>query len=360
MRKKITLLTTLCFLLLTLIANTQIPPNAFNYSAVANNTAGLPIISTTIGIQTTILKSSPSGVSLYSENHFVNTDNYGVFKLVIGAGAMQSGSMTTIDWSNDNYFLKIAMDATGGTNFINMGTSQLVSVPYALYAKNTGSLIGPINETDPIFGASIASGITNSDTTNWNSKQNQYIVGSNITITGDTISEVTSNGCFTHYIGELFGGGIIYHLWKDSLGVEHGLIVDLTYLATSYWSNESTAVGVSAESKWNGLSNSNAIVAQAGHLGSAAAICLNSTNGGQSDWYLPSIHELTLLFNNYYQVSVSLSQIPGADVIPNFQYHWTSTEDNGNVLILYFGYWDIIYSTNIKVQVFPIRAIRAF
>jgi hypothetical protein len=148
--KKITLLSTLrqaqcvtlCFLLLTLVVNAQTPPNAFNYSAVARNAAGQPIATTTIGIQITILKTSPTGVSQYSENHFVNTDAYGLFNLVIGAGAVQSGSMATIDWSNDNYYLKVGMDATGGTNFLIMGTTQLLSVPYAMYAKSAGSVSG--------------------------------------------------------------------------------------------------------------------------------------------------------------------------------------------------------------------------
>jgi uncharacterized protein (TIGR02145 family) len=140
--KNITLHSTLCFLLLTLVGNAQTPPNAFNYSAVARNAAGQPIATTTIGIQVTILKTSPTGASQYSENHFVNTDAYGLFNLVIGAGAVQSGSMATIDWSNDNYYLKVGMDAAGGTNFLTMGTTQLLSVPYALYAKSAGSVSG--------------------------------------------------------------------------------------------------------------------------------------------------------------------------------------------------------------------------
>ncbi len=145
--KKITLLSTLCLLLLTLVVNAQIPPNAFNYSAVARNAAGQPIANTTIGIQTTIIKTSTTGTSQYSENHFVNTDAFGLFNLVIGAGAVQSGSMAVIDWSNDNYYLKIGMDATGGTNFLTMGTTQLLSVPYALHAATADSLLGGI----PVF-----------------------------------------------------------------------------------------------------------------------------------------------------------------------------------------------------------------
>jgi len=192
--KKITLLTTLCFLLFTLIVNAQIPPNAFNYSAVARNAAGQPIATTTIGIQITILQTSPLGVAQYSENHFVNTDAFGLFNLVIGAGAVQSGSMATIDWSNDNYYLKVGMDASGGTNFLTMGTTQLLSVPYALYAKSAGTVSGGANETDPIFGSSVASGISAVDTANWNNKQNQLIAGSNITINGNTINASASGG----------------------------------------------------------------------------------------------------------------------------------------------------------------------
>jgi hypothetical protein len=140
--KKITLLSTFCFLLLTLLVKAQTPPNAFNYSAVARNAAGQPIATVTIGIQITILKTSPTGASQYSENHFVNTDAFGLFNLIIGAGAIQSGSMATIDWSNDNYYMKVGMDATGGTNFLTMGTTQLLSVPYALHSKTADSITG--------------------------------------------------------------------------------------------------------------------------------------------------------------------------------------------------------------------------
>ena len=312
--KKITLFSTLCFLLLTLVVNAQTPPNAFNYSAVARNAAGQPIASSTIGIQITILKTSPLGASQYSENHFVNTDAYGLFNLIIGAGAVQSGSMATIDWSNDNYYLKVGMDAAGGTNFLIMGTTQLLSVPYALYAKSAG-----------------------------------------------TVSGGGTGGNFTHYIGEQFGGGVIFHLWKDNAGVEHGLIVDKTDLSTSQvWSNiDATLIGPSAQSSWDGLSNSNAIVGQAGHTISAAALCLNSTNGGQSDWYLPSIDELSLLWHSRFNVNKSLSTIGGATVLPNSGNYWSSTEGDANAA------WDFNFPDGSalffnKYGTFYVRAVRAF
>ncbi len=311
--KNIFFFLTFCFALSTQLL-AQIPPQAFNYSAVARNAAGQPIATSTIGIQISILKTSPTGASQYSENHFVNTDAYGLFNLVIGTGAVQSGAMATIDWSNDNYYLKVGMDATGGTNFFTMGTTQLLSVPYALYAKSAGSVSGG-----------------------------------------------GSGGGFTHYIGEAFGGGVIFHLWKDTQGVEHGLIVDKTDLSTSQdWSNiDATLIGASAQSSWDGLSNSNAIVSQAGHTSSAASICLNSTNGGQSDWYLPSIEELSLLWISRFNVNKSLSAIGVATVLSNSAYYWSSTEyDDYNASILCYGFAN--YGSNGKSTTHSVRAVRAF
>jgi hypothetical protein len=314
--KNITLLSTLCFLLLTLVVNAQTPPNAFNYSAVARNASGQPIASTTIGIQITILKTSPTGTSQYSENHFVNTDAFGLFNLVIGAGAVQSGSMATIDWSNDNYYLKVGMDATGGTNFLTMGTTQLLSVPYALHAKTAESIVG---------GGS-------------------------------------GGGGFTHYIGEEFGGGVIFHLWKDNAGIEHGLIVDKTDLsADQAWSNiDATLIGSLAQSIWDGLSNSNAIVSQAGHTSSAAALCLNSSNGAQSDWYLPSIDEVSLLWHSRFNVNKSLSTIAGATVLPFSASYWSSTENDIDRAWLVSFTSGLPIGNQSKFGTAYVRAVRAF
>ena len=192
--KKITLLSTLCFLLLTLVVNAQTPPNAFNYSAVARNAAGLPIATTTIGIQVSILKTSPTGASQYSENHFVNTDAYGLFNLVIGAGAVQSGTMATIVWSNDNYYLKVGMDANGGTNFLTMGTTQLLSVPYALHAATADSVIGGNagfsgNYNDLSNTPNLATVATSG---NYNDLSNKPITVTSISSNGDTL--YLSNG----------------------------------------------------------------------------------------------------------------------------------------------------------------------
>jgi hypothetical protein len=85
--KKISLLFTI--VLLASIAYTQAPPQAFNYSAVARNASNNPIANTTIGIQISILKTNTSGTVVYKENHFVNTDQFGLFNLTVGQGAVQ-------------------------------------------------------------------------------------------------------------------------------------------------------------------------------------------------------------------------------------------------------------------------------
>jgi hypothetical protein len=316
--KKITFLSFFCFLLLTLVVKAQTPPNAFNYSAVARNAAGQPIATATIGIQITILKTSATGASQYIENHFVITDGYGLFNLVIGAGSIQSGSMATIDWSNDIYFLKVDMDTTGGNNFLAMDTTQLLSVPYALHAKTAESIIG---------GGSSGSG-------------------------------------FSHYIGEEFGGGVIFHLWKDVSGLEHGLIVGKTNLSSSQvWSNvNQTIIGTTAQNSWNGLSNSNAVVSQTGHTISAALLCLNSTSDGQNDWYLPSIDELSLLWHNRFNVNKSLSAIGLATVLPNSTTswsYWSSTEcEASGAMVFFFDTGSAEFG--VKNNTSYVRAVRAF
>jgi hypothetical protein len=314
------ILTLLLLVVVAITTNAQTPPEAFNYSAVARDANSNPIANSTIGIQMSILMGSPTGNTVYQENHFVNTDDFGLFNLIVGGGSIISGTIADIDWGVDDYYLQVGMDANGGTNFLNMGSTQLLSVPYALYAKSAGSVSGG------------------------------------------------GSGTFTHYIGEEFGGGVIFHLWLDANGVEHGLIVDKTDLSTAQvWSNvDNTEIGASAQSSWDGVGNSNAIVGQAGHTSSAAALCLNSTNSGYNDWYLPSIDELERLYNNRLEVNATLRGISGAVELKRFNlsgggvYYWSSTENSAYTAGRFnFGNGDA-YSNGSKNDTSYVRAVRAF
>ena len=110
-------------------------PNQFKYQAVARNSSGDVLSNQSVGFEISILQNSTSGTSVYTETHAVTTNQHGLANLTIGAGAVVSGKFSTINWSATIYFIQVKMDAAGGTAYVLMGSSQLLSVPYALNAK---------------------------------------------------------------------------------------------------------------------------------------------------------------------------------------------------------------------------------
>jgi len=113
-------------------------PQSFKYQAVARDASGEVIADQKVSFQISILQSSETGTSVYSETHVDSTNQFGLVTLEIGTGTT-TDDFTAIDWGNDAYFIQIEMDATGGTSYTLIGTSQLLSVPYALYAKSAGN-----------------------------------------------------------------------------------------------------------------------------------------------------------------------------------------------------------------------------
>jgi len=128
-------------------------PQSFKYQAVARDASGNVVADQAVGMQISILQSSTDGTAVYVETFTPTTNEFGLINLDIGAGTVVNGDLTTIDWSADTYFIKIEMDITGGTTYEEYGTSQLLSVPYALHAKTAETVTGGIAETDPVFGA---------------------------------------------------------------------------------------------------------------------------------------------------------------------------------------------------------------
>ncbi len=106
-----------------------------SYQAVIRNGSGILVSSSPVGIRINILQGSISGPSVFTETHSPNSNANGLVSLEIGGGTLVSGDFSTIDWSGGPYFVKTETDPLGGTSYTITGTSQLLSVPYALHAK---------------------------------------------------------------------------------------------------------------------------------------------------------------------------------------------------------------------------------
>jgi hypothetical protein len=123
-------------------------PQGINYQAVIRNSNGTTVNNTTVGLRMRIIQGSAAGTPVYAESFTETTTNIGLVNVVLGQGAVIAGSFSTIDWGAGPYFLEIASDPTGGTNYTVMGTQQMMSVPFALYAENSGTP-GPQGATGP-------------------------------------------------------------------------------------------------------------------------------------------------------------------------------------------------------------------
>jgi hypothetical protein len=125
----------------------QIPPAAFNYSAVARDAQGDPISEKQISIQVLIRSGTIMGPIEFEEIHEVTTDAFGLFTLVIGIGMNQSGDLSQIEWASNQYFMQIGIDPDGGQQFTLSNATQLLSVPYAMHAKTAESVLTPEYQT---------------------------------------------------------------------------------------------------------------------------------------------------------------------------------------------------------------------
>lgn len=134
--RSIYLLVVFLFSSLTLLAQA---PEKISYQGVARDSQGNIIPNQAISLRLSIRQTTPTGTVVYSETHNTITNSLGLFTIGAGGGTVVSGTFASIDWSNGPYFFQTEMDSNGGTNYLNLGTSQLLSVPYALYAKTSGS-----------------------------------------------------------------------------------------------------------------------------------------------------------------------------------------------------------------------------
>jgi len=165
-------------------------PESVSYQAILRNASNALVTNQAVASRVSILSGSPTGTAVYVETHSVTSNVNGLITFEIGNGTLVSGNFSTIDWGNGPFFIQTETDPAGGTNYTITGTSQLLSVPYALHANTADSVSGGFTETDPVYGASLASSITSADTTRWGSAGAD---GDWTVATNDMHSAVTGN-----------------------------------------------------------------------------------------------------------------------------------------------------------------------
>jgi hypothetical protein len=400
-------------------------PEGFKYQAVVRDAGNTILNNQAVGMQITIQEGSIGGATVYQETFSPTTNGYGLVNLEIGSGTVVSGDFTTIDWSAGPYFIETAADVTGGTSYVVMGTSQLMSVPYALHANtaenvtndmvddadadptnemNTGVVLNGTdlevtdgNGTIVTDLSSLQDGVTDADSDSTNEMNTGVVLnGTDLEVTdgnGTIVTDLSSlqdgvndadndplneielptggkngqvlaiiggvvtwvNGPGFVHVGDEIEGGIVFYV--DASG-KHGLVSAATDQSTeAEWGCYGSPIS-GADANAVGTGNQNTIDIEAGcsTAGTAADICANLTQGAYPDWFLPSMGELNLMYENIGKGNAyGLGNVGG---FAAFDY-WSSTEAGSS------GAWvqrfsDGKLNINFKFSNYYVRAIRAF
>jgi hypothetical protein len=345
-------------------------PEGFKYQALVRDNSGTIMANQAVGVQMTVQQGNIGGTAVYQETFLPTTSAFGLVNLEIGTGTT-TDDFTTIDWSAGPYFIETAIDAAGGTNYAVMGTSKLMSVPYALYAKTSGSSTpGPQGATGP-SGNDGQGGVTQAGTnvtiTGAGTGVDPYVVNAtnelqtlSVSAAGDTL--YLQNGGFVIIpgisvaniaIGDTYQGGIIFYL--DGSG--GGLIAAPSDQSSSaVWGCSGALVGANGTAIGTGNQNTINIEAGCSDPGTAAHICANLSLAGYTDWFLPSRGELNKMYQNIGQGNaLGLGNVGG--FAPN--YYWSSTEaTDGSAWAQIFNGGGQTYGG--KTSALYVRAVRAF
>ena len=152
-------------------------PEKFTYQSIIKNSSGYLLKNQDVGLRISVLFNSSNGIPVYSEEHSVESNNNGLVTLIIGDG-VSSDVFADIDWGGGEYFLKVEVDPEGGVNYVMNQTSQLLSVPYALYAGNAKVNLSVIGQSYITFSG-------NQISANKIDASNDITGLSNVAVTGD-------------------------------------------------------------------------------------------------------------------------------------------------------------------------------
>ena len=203
-------------------------PQGFNYQATVRNSFGELMLNSNVSFRLNLIQGSQTGTAVFTETHDTVTDDLGQVSLVIGHGNATTGSFSTVDWSLGNYYLGIEINS--GNGYVAMGTTQLLSVPYALYAADTGK------EAFPGFGTEAGTALE----------------GNTPTITEDQANAITAN---TLKYTQAQVDAIIASLQREIDAIEPTTVTDIdgnTYKFLTYGSQTWTVEDAAMETYRDG------------------------------------------------------------------------------------------------------------
>ncbi len=292
-------------------------PEKMNYQSIVRNVNNSLVTNQSVGIKISILQGSINGSVIFEEIYNPNptTNINGLLTLEIGNGIAINGMFNTINWGNGPYFIKSETDPNGGTNYTLTGVSQLMSVPYALHAKTANTAL-------------------------------------------------IANNVITYEVGDFAQGGVVF--WLDETG-QHGLVCAISNQSNgSIWKNTNGVVYNTSHGIYAGKMNTAYINIEIGFNGFgsvASQDCSNymsiTNNISYGDWYLPSLNELLIMYQNRLIIDTTATA-NGGEFFNNASY-WTSNYYGGNNSARYIDFSNgtatlsALYDVTLKV-----RAIRSF
>jgi hypothetical protein len=298
-------------------------PEKMSYQAVLRDASNVLLTNQGVGMQISILQGTITGTAVYIETQTTTTNLNGLVTLEIGGSSatVVSGTFSAIDWSSGPYFIKTATDPSGGSSYTITGTSQIMSVPFAMYAKTSGSATpGP----QGIQGETGATGTAGTNGTNGAAGANGAKGDTGDQgIQGETGAAGTNGTQPTYTLNTLYPelGGYVIAV-RD--GGKHGLVVAMQDQGVSNWYETNDLLSDAAKHDVN--------------------------DDKFMDWRLPTKRELNLMYSVYIGSN-------GANL--NSNRYWSSTEYDSDVAWFQF-FLNGVQSFLNKRYTYVVRAVRAF
>jgi hypothetical protein len=348
-------------------------PEQISYQAVVRDATNATVANKVVGMRISVLQATEVGTAVYVETQTPTTNANGLLSIYIGAGTVGSGVFYDIDWSTGPYFIKTEIDPDGGTTYGITGATQLVSVPFALYAKTAGNDV--LKENTANKSTDVATDAASDVKFPSVKSVKTYVDIVQADVAANETASTTSDATLQGYIdalearltaiepatiGDLRAGGVVF--WVDPADNTHGLVCAFSdYASKTEWGCAGTDLPSVPNVAWNG-GNPTGAGAEIGDGGTntnailidcpVAPAALAARSLG-ADWFLPSTNEL----NEMYVHKATLEAVSGFVSFSND--YWNSTEvDYDYAWLQFFNFGGQYHGT--KGSTYYVRAVRAF